>query len=103
MALFLSREEENELVRSNKKVKESHCGHEDLAPVGPGNANLSALPKLSFKDKLIREIQSAYTQAFDFAAHMDAESDSNEEIDEVRQGFVAINLSKETKSCSRVP
>lgn len=61
MARFLSRKEENELVRSNKKVKESHGGHEDLATVGLGNFNLSTLVKLSFKDKLVGEISSAYT------------------------------------------
>ena len=103
MARFLSCEEENELVRSNKKVKESHDGHEDPITVGLGNANLSTPVKLSFKDKLIREISGAYTQAFDFTMHMDAESVSDEEIDEVRKGFVAIKLSKETKSRIRAP
>lgn len=34
---------------------------------------------------------------------MDAKSDSNEEIDEVREGFATIKLSKETKSCIRTP
>jgi len=59
--------------------------------------------KLSFKDKLVGEIPGAYTQAFDFATHMDVESVSDEEIDEVRKGFVAIKLSKETKSRIRAP
>lgn len=42
---------------------------------------------------------------FDFAAHMDAESDSNEEINELRGGggFATIKLSKETKSSIQAP
>ncbi|XP_050264033.1 uncharacterized protein LOC126708275 [Quercus robur] len=103
MAHFLSREEENELVRSDKKVKESHGGHEDPITFRLGNANLSTPVKLSFKNKLVGEIPGAYTQAFDFATHMDTESVSDEEIDEVRKGFVAIKLSKETKSRIRAP
>lgn len=59
--------------------------------------------KLSFKDKLLGEILGAYSQAFAFSDHMDAEFESNEEIEEVREGMAAISLSKETKQHIRAP
>ena len=34
---------------------------------------------------------------------MEADSDSDEEIEEVREGFASISLSKETKNCIRAP
>ena len=43
------------------------------------------------------EIPSAYSQAFAFWDHMDAESESDEETKKVKEGMVAISLSKETK------
>ena len=47
--------------------------------------------------------ESLNKRVFDFAAHMDAESDSNEEINELRVGFATIKLSKETKSSIQAP
>ena len=62
---FLSREEEAELVRSNKKVKNvSHAefdGHmnEDQATFA-GMRSITRHP-LSFKDRLVGEIPGAYS------------------------------------------
>ena len=53
-----------------------------------------------FKDKLVDEIPVAFTHAFDFTDHMDTESDSendDEDINELCTGLVAIKLSKDTK------
>ena len=62
---------------------------------------------LSFRDKLIGEIPGAFAQAFDFTDQMDTESDSDideeETTKELRQGMVAIKLSKDTKRRIRKP
>lgn len=54
----------------------------------------------SFRDKLVGEIPGAFAQAFDFTDHMDADSDSendDEDINELCDRLVAIKLSKDTK------
>ena len=46
------------------------------------------------------EIPRAFAHAFDFTDHMDADSDSendDEDINELRKGLVATKLSKDTK------
>lgn len=63
-----SREEEAELYRITKKVKESHCDDSQQRPLHGFNPNgmgffSSSEPittKKSFKDKLIGEIPGAY-------------------------------------------
>ena len=68
----LSREEEEELVWSKKKVKEgSDADFQDgsklaLAPVS------CRFWAVSFKDKLVEEIPGAHEQAFDFAEFKEA-------------------------------
>uniref|UniRef100_A0A7N2MNK0 Uncharacterized protein n=1 Tax=Quercus lobata TaxID=97700 RepID=A0A7N2MNK0_QUELO len=65
----LSSEEEAELTRSNKKVKDIHHANfmEENANTekefswGKGHAN----HQLSFKDKLVGELPGAYRRAFD--------------------------------------
>lgn len=97
----LSHDEEDELVQSNKKVKDSHCANEDNSSSWDG---VSAYPsKLSFRDKLVGEILGAYFQSIDLSKYMDAESDSDEEVEEVREGIASVSLSKETKQCIRAP
>ena len=49
------------------------------------------------------EILGAYSQAFAISDQMEAESDEDEEIEEVREGFASISLLKETKQCIRAP
>ena len=73
-----SLEGENELARSTKKVKDSHNG--DLAKRNIHLGGISSSSKLSFRDKLVGDIPGAYSQAFNFSDHMDAESDSDEEL-----------------------
>lgn len=59
MALFLSRKEENELARSNKKVKETHHAFDANNPNQLKGHECP--PKLSVKDKLLGEIPGAYS------------------------------------------
>ena len=81
LSLSLSREEQEELARSKKKVKDvKHAGFSE------GNESGSSSPvkglgpwnqSMSFKDKLVGEIPGAYIQAFNFEDLMedDVESD----------------------------
>ena len=100
----LSREEEAELARSNKKVKDSHHAEFNEGPSDgyppQNNSNHWNQSNVSFRDKLVGEIPGAFAHAFDFTDHMDDESDSeneDEDINELRAGLVAIKLSKDTK------
>nr|POE85635.1 hypothetical protein CFP56_55110 [Quercus suber] len=73
---YLSREEEDELARSKKKVKDVH--HADF-------------------------FDGAHAKAFDFTDFLDKEADFDEEMDELREGLVAVKLSRETKLRIRKP
>ena len=95
LSLSLSRKEENELVRSNKKGKDSHHTIKENNLIHPGRSTYP--PKLSFKDKLVGEILGAYSQAFAFSDQMEAKSDLDEEIKEVRENLASVSLLKETK------
>ena len=103
----LSQEEEAELHRSTKKVKESHPSnpYTDYSTIDSVFSSLSSLkgPKLSFKDKLIGEILGAYVQAFDFSNHLDDEMESDSEVENLSEGFAAVKLSKEFKNRIRAP
>ena len=52
---------------------------------------------MSFKDKLVGEIPGAYIQAFNFEDLMEDDVESDEEIETLRQGLVAVKFSKEDK------
>ncbi|XP_075663106.1 uncharacterized protein LOC142632618 [Castanea sativa] len=109
--LSLSREEKDELARGKKKVKDvSHAGFSEgpsSSPSSPSNAVGSWKQGLSFKDKLVGEIPGAYTQAFNIGAVMeddvDSDADSDEEVETLRQGLVAVKFSKEFKQRIRRP
>ena len=49
------------------------------------------------------DILGAYAQAFDFSDNMDAESDSDEELEGICDGMAAVRLSRETKQSIRAP
>ena len=57
-----SREEDEELQRSNKKVKEHHPRKSVQAPHGLGTGGAG----FSYKETLIGELPGAFKQAFDF-------------------------------------
>lgn len=111
----LSREEEAELARSNKKVKDWHhdgfkdgpCDRsgENSPPIGcsePPNVS-----RTSFKDTLIGTILGAFAKAFDYADQMDEDENSDDDVAEaprvLRKGMVAVELTKETKNRIRKP
>nr|POF08977.1 hypothetical protein CFP56_14921 [Quercus suber] len=106
-APFLSREEEAELARSNKKVKDiRHAGfdcnmREDQSsyPLSQGSVS----HPLSFRDKLVGVIPGAYVQAFNFTEQMEANEDSNSEINDLRDGLIAVKFPRELKSRIQSP
>ena len=93
LSLSLSREEQEELARSTKKVKNvSHAGFRERLEIGPsspsnGHGQWSGMS--SFKDKLVGEIPGAYTQAFNFGDLRKDDEGSDEEVETLRKGLVA--------------
>lgn len=102
---MLSREEEAELARTNKKVKDIHHAefNDDSREGSPslGYSNAESTPRDSFKDKLMGEIPRAFVRAFEFENLMNEDEESNCENEEdnlrSREGRVFVRLSKETK------
>ena len=95
----LSREEQEEVAQSKKKVKDvSHVGFQSGQEAGidvPKNGQGAWSGSASFKDMLVGEIPGAYTQAFCFGDSMDEEADSDVKVDTIRKGLVAVKFSKE--------
>ena len=103
----LSREEEAELSRSKKKVKEGyHAEFNDgtsESGQSQGGQNSWGAAKKSFKDKLMGELPGVYAKAFEFSETLDLDADSDEEVEELREGLTAIKLTRETKLRIRKP
>ncbi|KAK9996644.1 hypothetical protein SO802_021330 [Lithocarpus litseifolius] len=104
---FLSREEEAELARSNKKVKDVHHANFN-GDQGFSSSNLllengQVSPAVSFKEKLLGDIPGAYRQAFDFTEQMEFENEKEPMISVLREGMAAVNLSPEVKRRIRAP
>ena len=78
-----SREEEAELARSNKKVKDIHHAEFNEGPweSSPplGYQSFDSFVKASFKDKLVGEMSGAYVKAFDFDSLMEEDDESDDE------------------------
>ena len=95
----LSLEEQEELARSNKKVKNvNHVGFykgQSSGSSSPSFAGGSGSQNASFKDKLMGEIPGAYTQAFCFEEFMDDDAESDDKVETLRQGMVAVKFSKD--------
>lgn len=78
-----SGEEEDELQRNSKKVKE----------------NPSFVGGQSFNDKLCGEIPGAYSQAFDFSSdYTNEDIMSDDEIKDLVEGITTVKVSKERKA-----
>lgn len=89
-ALSLSSEEKNELICSNKKVKDNYYDTTEWAAVKPLAATDSIHPQLSFKDKLIGEIPRAFGQDFDLRDKEETKmtpsfNETDIESDEIRE------------------
>lgn len=92
-----SREEDEELQHSTKKVKETHRGDnipEDVSPRAEGTRS-------SYKEKITSEIPGAYERAFKFEDEMDMKNDSNDESLDLEAGIAAFNLSGARKASIR--
>nr|XP_023918488.1 uncharacterized protein LOC112030039 [Quercus suber]POF02866.1 uncharacterized protein CFP56_10923 [Quercus suber] len=102
MALSLSKEEQEELSRSKEKVKDDRYGQKS----DPPSPNRGAGPwsqSMSFKDKLVGEIPGAYIQAFNFGEAMEDGAESDEEVENLRRGLVAVKFSSDFKQQIRDP
>nr|XP_023893045.1 uncharacterized protein LOC112005023 [Quercus suber]POF21440.1 uncharacterized protein CFP56_18483 [Quercus suber] len=105
--LSLSREEQEELARSNKKVKiVNHAGFSvssDSRPSSPKQPQGMWSQTTFFKDKVVGEIPGAYTQAFNFGDLMEDDDESDDEVEVLREGLVAVNIPRELKQKIRNP
>ena len=96
------REEDDELQRSTKRVKEIHCirdAHAVSTSTHEGGCGSS------YKEKLLGEIPGAYEQAFvlDIEMEHEGEIESNDETLDLLTGIAAVNLSGERKASMRRP
>nr|XP_023871666.1 uncharacterized protein LOC111984273 [Quercus suber] len=80
-----SREEDAELQRSTKKIKESTDTTAFTSPI-------------SFKDKLLGEIPGAFMQAFNLEVANMESSVPAVDIDDLNKGLIAVKLQPETRS-----
>nr|POF09979.1 hypothetical protein CFP56_39928 [Quercus suber] len=103
----LSREEQEELAQSKKKVKDvNHMGFQGGQEVGldlPSSGQGAWSGSASFKDKLVGEILGAFSQAFCFGDNMDEEVVSDEEVETIREGLAAVRFPRELKQQIRTP
>ena len=107
----LSREEEAELARSNKKVKDLHHAEFNVHPressPSPGLHNSQSFARASFKEKLVGEMPGAYVEAFDFDSLMeegvDSDGEGGEDNGQMREGWATVKLTKDTKWRIRGP
>lgn len=93
-AAMRSREEDEELQRSTKKVKENHSlgtRHNTLGPSSEGGSK-------SYKEKLLGEIPRAFEQAFDFGFNMEMEVELDDEFSNFTLGEKAIKFSGNMKA-----
>nr|POE67861.1 hypothetical protein CFP56_62033 [Quercus suber] len=107
MECSLSRKKKEGLVCSTKKVKNvSHAGF------GEGHSSGLASPNrdgglwnlnTSFRDKLLGEIPRAFAQAFSFEDGMDDDTESDGEVETLRQGLLAVKIPRELKKRTRKP
>lgn len=107
MERSLSWEEQEELTHSTKKVKfviqAGHCEGEGSGSPSPSHAGGAGSHSTLFKEKLMGEIPGAYTQAFNFDDFMDNDGESDEEVESLRQGIIAVKFNKDFKQRIRRP
>ena len=89
-----SREEDVELQRSMKKVKENHC----IGDPCTGQSPLGHDGNWSYKDKLLDEILGAFEQAFDIGYNMEMKAEFDDEFLDHLLGEKAVKLSGSMKS-----
>ena len=103
----LSLEEQAELACNNEKVKNvNHVGFCEGQSSGSSSSSFaggSGSQNDSLRDKHMGEIPGAYTRAFCFEEFMDEDAKSDDEVETLRQGMVAMKFSKELKQEIRRP
>nr|POE57017.1 hypothetical protein CFP56_02045 [Quercus suber] len=102
---MLSTEEQEELSRSNKKVKNvGHAGFQEGLDMHSSSRSSDYWNQTgTFKDRLVGEVPGAYTQAFSFEHSMEDDIESDEEVETLREGLVAVEFSKDLKNEMRSP
>ena len=99
--LSLSCEEQEQLACSNKKVKNvNHVGFSESSDSRPSSPNQTQgmwSRATSIKDKVVGEILGAYTQAFNFGDLMEDDEESDDEVEALKEGLVAVKFSRELK------
>ena len=102
---MLSTEEQEELSRSNKKVKNvGHTGFQEGLDMPFSSCNNGSWNQTgTFKDKLVGEVPGAYTQAFSFEDSMEDDIESDGEVENLREGLIAVKFSKDLKNEIRCP
>ena len=107
LSLSLSLSEKEELVRSTKKVKNvSHAGFGEGHSSGPASPIRDGVPwnhNTSFRDKILGEIPGAFAQAFNFEDGMDDDTESDGEVEMLRQGLLSVKIPRELKQRIRKP
>nr|POE58810.1 hypothetical protein CFP56_49027 [Quercus suber] len=98
-ATVRSREEDEELQRSTKKVKENHNSGSHHTTPGPSSKEGSK----SYKDKLLGEILEAFEQAFDVGLNMELEADSDDDFSNLPAGKKAMKFLGTMKTKIRAP
>ena len=86
-------EEEDELLHSVKKFKESNGARSFLPP----------RKLVSYKDSLVGDILRAYEQAFKFSKNWEEDYESETEMEPLIEGMAEVKLSKETKARIKAP
>nr|POF27371.1 hypothetical protein CFP56_14488 [Quercus suber] len=104
---MLSMEEQEELSRSNKKVKNvGHARFQEGMDITSSSQRRSSgywNQSMTFKDRLMGELPGAYTQAFSFEDLMEDDIESDDEVKALQEGLVAMKFSKELKHEIRSP
>ena len=94
-----SREEEDTLTRSTKKLKDHH-----VLPSPPsGDARNTESPLGSYKEKLMGVILGAFEQAFGLQRSMQEDEVSDVEDETAPEGWANVTFSKEEKVRMRAP
>lgn len=92
-----SREEDEELQRSLKKVKENLRDKSSTEPLTPDSRGVGG----SYKAKLLGLIPGAYEQAFAFNSNVESEVESDDEEEDLPPREVVVRLSGARKSTIR--
>ena len=69
----------------------------DSRPSSPNQPQVMWSQATSFKDKVVGEIPGAYTQAFNFEDLMKDDEESDDEVETLREGLVAVKFPRELK------